>query len=250
MEIVPGVHRVDGVRGSNVYLIINHDLLLIDTGLPGNATKILNYIRQLGRDPDELACIVITHGHIDHAGSAAELRAFTTAKTIAHKDEVMLDDKGEYLLKPGIEITFPKLRQVLSSFSKLRPVVIDSVVTDGQILPYMGGLRVIHTPGHTIGSMCLLLDPQKVVFTGDTIINNEDRLSRPLPFRANRNQSELSLQKLNGFDFNICCFGHGPPLLSAKKNVIEFTTKYPRSPLLLRVLKNQRRIIRFMRNMR
>ena len=55
MDIVPGVQLIEGVRGSNVYLLADDELALIDTGLPGNGQHILDFIRTQGRDPDELA---------------------------------------------------------------------------------------------------------------------------------------------------------------------------------------------------
>ena len=63
MDIVPGAHLIEGVRGSNVYLLADDELALIDTGLPGNGQHILDFIRTQGRDPDELAQIIITHAH-------------------------------------------------------------------------------------------------------------------------------------------------------------------------------------------
>ena len=69
MEILPSVYLVDGVKGSNVYLLAEDELVLIDTGLPGNARHIKNFIEDQGRDPAELAQIIITHAHIDHMGS-------------------------------------------------------------------------------------------------------------------------------------------------------------------------------------
>jgi len=77
MEITSGVHLVDGVRGSNVYLLTDGPMTLVDTGLPGNVAAILDFIALLGRDPGELAYIVLTHGHMDHSGSAAALKRVT-----------------------------------------------------------------------------------------------------------------------------------------------------------------------------
>ncbi len=115
------------------------------------------------------------------------------------------------------------------------------------MLPDAGGLRIVHSPGHTRGSICLLLEKSKVLFAGDTIINNEDRLSRPLPFfSADRLASEQSLLELVQLDFDICCFGHGPPLKSAaRERVKDFAYRYPKTPLSWRVARNWRRLMRF-----
>ena len=70
------------LRISNAYLVSVEDgLLLVDAGIPGNAKRTLAFIERLGRRPDELRTIVLTHWHIDHVGSVAELERLTGAQT-------------------------------------------------------------------------------------------------------------------------------------------------------------------------
>lgn len=220
---------MDGIRGGNVYLLTDRRMALIDTGMPGNAARILGFIERLGRDPGELEHIVLTHWHIDHAGSAAELQRLTGAMTVAHRDELAWAPGGRRLPAPG-----------------LHPCSIDLPVTGGEVLPYLGGLRLVHTPGHTRGSVSVLLERDGVLFVGDTIINNEDRLSRPLPFGSDRSQSERSLEKLARLDFGVCCFGHGPPAKSeVRERVTSFAENCPMTPLWWRITRNWRRLFRF-----
>lgn len=89
MEIVEGIHRVDEASGrSNVYLIIDGpSLLIVDTGLPGNAKKTVEYIQKIGRKPNEVTTIIITHYHLDHIGSLKELQTLTKAKVAVHADD-------------------------------------------------------------------------------------------------------------------------------------------------------------------
>jgi glyoxylase-like metal-dependent hydrolase (beta-lactamase superfamily II) len=145
-----------------------------------------------------------------------------------------------FITVPGV-----KLEKVLFHFGKFKRRSVDTVVRDGDVLPYMGGLQVIHTPGHTPGSISLLLAKSGVLIVGDTIINNKDRLSRPLPLRADRDESERSLQKLAQLDFDVYCFGHGPPLHSAKERVRELALYYPKTHLLWRIIRNWQRLVRF-----
>jgi len=102
-EIVSGLYLVDKIRGGNVYLLVNDELVLIDTGMPGNAGQILKFIKKLGRDPNELVCVIITHSHIDHMGSLSELQALTKFKTLAHENEMMLSSGSKYILSPHLE---------------------------------------------------------------------------------------------------------------------------------------------------
>lgn len=285
---------MEGGRGGNVYLLVDDKLALIDTGMAGNSDNILKYIIRLGRDPKELASIIITHGHLDHMGSLYKVRDVTGAKTIAHADEVIRNREGKYVLSPFIEtsqlllvllvlwlvrialhfsgievplfatitirtisavigflilgfVSVPRLwlEKVLFRFAKFRRRVVDIVMKDGEVLPDLGGLQIIHTPGHTPGSMCLFIPKLKVLIVGDTIINNRNRLSRPVPLRSNRDEAEQSLRKLAQLDFDICCFGHGPPLYSAKEKVVQFAANYPKSPLLWRIIRNWQRLVQF-----
>ena len=245
MEILPSVHLIDGVKGSNAYLLADDKLVLIDTGLPGNAKHILDFIKRQGREPKELAHIIITHAHSDHIGSVDELRATTGAKTVAHRDETTPTGDGGYVLWPDRQGQRSKLRDVLSRIASPKPSLVDCLVEDEDVLPYIGGLRIVHTPGHTPGSICLLLEKSGVLFAGDTMINNVDRLSRPLPFGSDRQASEQSLIKLSNLDFDICCFGHGPPLWEARNKVKRLATHYPRTPLYLRIARNWPRLLRF-----
>ncbi|MFC1919978.1 MBL fold metallo-hydrolase, partial [Chloroflexota bacterium] len=224
MEIVPGVYQIDGIKGSNVYLLKDEQLLLIDTGGPGNAGRILKFIKDLGRYPEELTGIIITHSHIDHVGSQTELRALSGAKTMAHRNEVVSTNGNKWTLSPHMIGSNGVILDLLGRFKLFKPKDVDLLLRDGEILPFLDGLRVIHTPGHTPGSICLLLEKREVLFSGDTIINNEDRLSRPLPFGADKDQLQQSLHRLAQLNFNICCSGHGSPMFMVRKKVKELVT--------------------------
>ncbi len=247
MEIAPGIHLVDKVRGGNVYLLVDRRLALVDTGMPGNGAAVLGYIRGLGRDPGELDYILITHGHIDHAGSAAELRRLTGAKVVAHRDEVSPGPDASYLLAPPSNGRPGPVLRLLSRLGRFEPCPVDVAVGDADTLPCFGGMRVVHTPGHTRGSMSLLFEEHRVLFVGDAIISNRDRLSRPLPFGADREESERSLAKLAGLTFDTCCFGHGRPLTStAMETVASFAANPPTSRLWQRLAARRQELATFM----
>ncbi len=229
-----------------MYLLVDDRLTLIDTGLPGNSASILRFITNVGREPRELAHIVVTHGHIDHAGSAADLRRLTGAKIVFHRDEAVHCPDGAPVIRTALNRRTSPAYRVLSRIGRFEPCPVDVLVDDGDIISSLGGLRIIHTPGHTPGNMCLLIDKLGILIVGDTIINNKDRLSRPLPFGADREQSEKSLTRLAQFDFSICCFGHGPPLTCAAAAAVRDLAGYhPSTPLWRRVVRGHRALVRF-----
>ena len=86
MQVADGIHWVDGIRFSNVYVVEAGDgLLLVDTGTPGRTKRICRYIETMGRHPCELRHIVLTHCDIDHVGSTAALKARTGAEVAMHE---------------------------------------------------------------------------------------------------------------------------------------------------------------------
>jgi glyoxylase-like metal-dependent hydrolase (beta-lactamase superfamily II) len=102
MEIVEGIHRVDeasaNIAHANVYLKIDGDeLTVIDTGTSGNAKKIVAYIQKLGHQPTDIKIIVLTHFHMDHMGSAKELKQLTHASwRLTSKTQTTFREKDPY----------------------------------------------------------------------------------------------------------------------------------------------------------
>ena len=86
MEILPGIHQIDKVNCNCYFVKENDGWVLIDTGMPGNAKKILAYLSgTLHAQPSGIKTIIITHCHIDHIGSLSEMKKATGAKVAAHE---------------------------------------------------------------------------------------------------------------------------------------------------------------------
>ena len=256
MEIAPGVHRVEDVTGSNVVLLTGDQMAVIDAGIPGNGDAIVSYIRKLGRSPRDLQWIIVTHHHFDHSGSAWELRELTGAKVVAHRSETEPTPDGKLLLRKGGEGEPPPswYRWILArSGGGRRPEIVfhdievQMAVEDGETLDCLGGLRIIHTPGHTPGSISPLLADPQVIFLGDSALNNVDRLSRPLTWdRAKRRQLDESLRGLRDLEAAFACFGHGPPLTDQVMEKVRGMTDRPYDMPTWRIaLKNWQTLQRF-----
>ena len=227
MEIAPGVHRLEDVTGSNVVLLADERMAVVDTGISGNGEAIVSYIRKIGRSPSDLRWIIVTHFHFDHSGSAAELHELTGARIVAHKDETEPCPDGTLLLRKGNEGESPPTwyrwaQRVAGGGGGPRPpreprrfpdTPVHETVEHGDVVPCMAGLQIIHSPGHTPGSISPLLTGPRALFLGDSVLNNIDRLSRPLMWdRSKRRQLDASLHALRDLEADLACFGHGPPL--------------------------------------
>ncbi len=213
MEIIPQVYQITS-RYTNIILIAEEELTLIDTGVRGSFSKIIKFIRSLGHSIEEITLIILTHNHLDHIGGLAELRKFTTAKVAIHKADIS-DDINSQSSYPGV------MRKLLHipSLSPLRPFVcvnsneVDIQLEGGETLSPLGGLKVIHTPGHTPGSISLFSPQRKLLIVGDALRTWHDTIRLPPKLvSADLTQAIDSVKHLAQLDFDIICFGHGKPL--------------------------------------
>src|SRR3972149_3031489 len=86
-EGTPDIYQIT-VRGANMLLVVEEELTLIDTGHRGSAPEIVECIRQLGRSPEEISLIILTHNHIDHVGGLAEIKQQTKARVAIHRTDI------------------------------------------------------------------------------------------------------------------------------------------------------------------
>ncbi len=214
MEIISGIHKIDNIRGANSYLVIRESkMLLIDTGLPGNAKRIIKYIKELEKNPSDISHIIITHADIDHIGSVAELKKLTNASIAIHaEDASILAGKSKFkAIKGPLGIIF----RLFLPLMRFHPVNADIIIQDNFELD---GFQVIHTPGHTRGSISLYL-PGKLIFVGDAIYKR---------FALNAAQARASLNLISKLEFDVLFPGHGTPIVGAAsskfKELVEHIT--------------------------
>ena len=217
MQILTGIHVLPGIRWSRAYLIEADTLALVDSGLPWNARGVLRYIASIGRRPEELSHILMTHSHPDHTGSAKLLARRTGAKVVAHRADTRTGAGDVPTLSyMGIFGSSPLPMPFLQRTN------VSELVEDGDVLPISGGVRVIYTPGHTAGSVCYLDESTKTLFSGDTIFSDGKHLSRSVPFPGYDGHSyRRSLARLATIEFEAVCGGHGDPLLEGGTGILD-----------------------------
>ena len=210
-EIVPGVYGI-GMGYVNAFFIVGEDgLTLVDSGLAKKKDTILGAVAGAGRQPADLRHILITHHHIDHIGSLAALKEATGAKCYVHPADSPIVRGEEPQPGPNPGSLLGKLAgPLLSRLSPPAPSAdVDVEVGDGDELPLAGGIKAVHTPGHTPGHLSFLLPSKKVLFVGDAAANML-RLGLPIGmFTADREQAKESIGKLAVLEFDVACFGHG-----------------------------------------
>ena len=211
MEILPGIHQIDGVN-CNCYLVKeNNGWTLIDTGMPWSAKKILSYISSIGCQPADIKTIIITHCHIDHIGGLDAVRKATGAKVASHEaDADFISGKKSLSMPAGRKLSWRfRIFRLLSPLMKAKPVVPDILLKDGDVI---AGMKVLHTPGHTPGSICLYDEKRKVLFVGDLLRFMGGKVAGP-PIILDGQQVRDSEERIAKLDFDIMLSGHGEPLL-------------------------------------
>jgi glyoxylase-like metal-dependent hydrolase (beta-lactamase superfamily II) len=165
--IPPGIHTIRGIMGV-CHLLVGPrgDAVLIDTGLVGEPWQIRWRLRRLGLRPDAVKAILLTPGHLDHAGNLAWAKTWSGAPIHAHPlEQAHIDGTYPYV---GINRWCGRLegagRKLLRVGARAQ---IDVPFADGDELPFWGGLRVGHLPGHTLGHCGFYSARHDVLFSGD-----------------------------------------------------------------------------------
>jgi hydroxyacylglutathione hydrolase len=211
-EIIPGVYQLTG-GGTNLYVIVEQELTLIDTGLPGSCTGIMKFLRHIGCSVYDIGSIVITHNHIDHIGAVQDLRKLTDMKVFMHRASLAQSDTVPSYPE-GLRrlLRIPFLHRVRRHFV-LEPGDVDVQLDGGEVLEPLGGLRVVTTPGHTPGSICLYAPEPRLLFVGDALQRRRKKLRLPAKMvSTDMEEAIASVKKMAELDLQIICFGHGRPL--------------------------------------
>lgn len=168
----------------NGYVLIRgKEATVVDTGTAGNASKFADIIRTAGLGWHAVHHVILTHYHPDHIGSVGEvLRVASKATAYAGAADI------------------PQIKS---------PRPIKAVGDNDEVF----GLRIIETPGHTPGHLCVYDPVESLLILGDAMNNIDNKLTGPNPqYTADMVQAHRSVKKLAKLKFERVVFGHGEPI--------------------------------------
>ncbi len=221
--VVPGLYELTlpiPLGSVNVFFILTADgVTLIDTGFPDRGAGVLAGLSTLGRAPEMVQHIIVTHHHVDHAGNLATLQECTGATVWMHPLDAEMVSAGQGL-RATAHSNAGWLNRLGWQIGKLAlpkrfpPARVDRCVEDGAIIPIAGGLEVIHIPGHSVGQIALRWSAQQTLFVADAVMHLGQKLRPPLMIE-DAAASAASITRLDRLHFTTLCFGHGPALTEA-----------------------------------
>ena len=204
VRLADGVWRIPTAPGDmiNSFALAGSDggVTIVDAGLKLALARkrLVVGLAAIGAAPADVRRVVVTHAHPDHVGGLAALVEQTGCEVLAHEREsVYLRDGRSPRIRRGRSRGFPK-------------VIVTTEFQHGALLP--GGLRAVHTPGHSPGHTALLHEDTGVLFTGDAVINVHGVHYAPGFLCTDADRNRQSADQLGELDFEVAAFAHGPEL--------------------------------------
>jgi glyoxylase-like metal-dependent hydrolase (beta-lactamase superfamily II) len=212
VRLADGVWRIPTAPGDmiNSFALVGSDggVTVVDAGLKFAPARkrLVAGLAAIGAAPADVRQVVITHAHPDHAGGLAALVERTGCGVLAHEREsVYLRDGRSPRTRRGRSRGFPKVTVTLE-------------FQHGSLLP--GGLRAVHTPGHSPGHTALLHEDTGVLFTGDALMNVRGVRYAPGFLCTDADRNRESADQLGDLDFEVAAFAHGPELRRDAKTAV------------------------------
>jgi glyoxylase-like metal-dependent hydrolase (beta-lactamase superfamily II) len=229
VSLAPGVWRIPtlGRSAVNSFAFVDSDgsVTLVDCGLKRAPARIVAGLAAIGKSVGEVTRIVLTHVHQDHAGGAAEMSRRTSAPVAAHAADAPFASTGVQP-PPDTSLLAGRLARRLPGHGRFEPLEVAQQLADGDLLDVGGGLRVIHTPGHSPGHVSLLHEPTKLLITGDAIFNVLGVRLPPKSFCSDVRMTRRTAHALGELEYDVAAFTHGPEIRDgARERVRRFVSR-------------------------
>ena len=235
LDVVPGIHRIEDCF-TNWYLIEDGGrLTVVDTGVPSSWESLQAVLPRIGRTPDDIEAVVLTHAHFDHLGFAERARADLRVPVYVHEADVPLTRHpwryDHERARAYYFVTQFRAFPMVASFIRHRawwPAPVHDVVRyDSGVLPVPGAPQIVFTPGHTHGHCALFLPARDVVIAGDAVVTLDPYTGRRGPRIVAAAATVDTQRNLDGLDAvaqtgaATVLVGHGEPWRQGAATIVE-----------------------------
>lgn len=221
MQLAPGVWRVPTAPRDlvNTFVLVDDDgqVTLLDAGTRRAPKTVVDALRHIGHDPSDVTRLLVTHAHPAHVGGLAGLRGRTGATVAVHQRDAayVREGRGPVLDRSTLG------GRLVRRHRGAAPTPVDDELVDGQLLDVAGGLRVVHTPGHTPGHVSFLHEPTKVLITGDAVWNAFSRMRWPVAcLCTDAGLNQTTADTLGDLDYDVAAFTHGPEIRDGARDAV------------------------------
>lgn len=221
VQLAPGVWRIPTAPADLVssFAFVDDDgqVTLVDAGTKRAPRRILAGLEHIGVAPSDVTRLLVTHAHPDHVGGLATMRGRTGATVAVHERDAAYVREGKGPVLDRSTLGGRLFRRNRGS----APTPVEDELVDGQVLDVGGGLRVVHTPGHSPGHVALLHQASSVLITGDSIWNMRSRMTWPVPaFCTDVAMAKETAHVLAELEYQVAAFTHGPEIREGAREAV------------------------------
>lgn len=199
-------------RYVNLYMLDLDKIVLVDTGTKRAGSRIRAGLKELGKEPEDVSVLLLTHHHVDHIGTAAAWQRQGHAQAILQRLDAPVAAGREGRRAHGLDAKskiYAALMGVFVPLMRTPPVAADRLLEGGEVLDVLGWpVEVLHVPGHTLGSCAFYARGAGVLFAGDAV---NGRAGKPEPPIVAEDPTAAmdSYRRILGLRAPVLCPGHG-----------------------------------------